>query len=260
MKDAPLKLINFFSGGGGGSAPKAPTLQQVDTSLTGPLYTQSSTIGDQWAAMMRRDYGFAPGGPAWRAPLGKGALAMQAQAAAQEAGTPDKQVTGTLKTAGFGGGPLTMNLSPYQMSQELGQQFRAPYQQLQRNQQFTSTLAQEWPPPQLRLTGQDLMSVALQQQAQNAQAQQQAFEAQLMGSSASAAAQAASQGALYGALGKVAGSGINAFFSPSPSLSSSGYYQPSPFSMIFGGGGSTPATDMAAGGEGQGYSNFSSPG
>jgi hypothetical protein len=117
------------------------------------------------------------------------------------------------------------------VSKELGQQ---PYQQLQRDQQFENKLLSQWQPPNLRLTGEDLLSVNLQQQAQNAQAQQAAYEAALQGSSYAASAQSQAQGAETAALGKLGAAGINAL--SSPSLDASGYAQPSLLGGLFGGG------------------------
>ena len=164
----------FGGGGGGGSPPKAPKLRQVSTALTGPLYQQSAAIGDQWANLMRGSYGLGQttGPPSWEAQyLGPGALAMQRQAGIPFAGQQDPQVQAALRT-GFGS---TWNLgaTPYQTSQQLGQQFRAPLGQLQRAQTFETGLLKQWQPPDLRFTGEDLLNVKMQQTAQNAQARVQ---------------------------------------------------------------------------------------
>jgi hypothetical protein len=266
---------SLFGGGGGGSAPVAPKLKQVDTSLTGPLYQQSAAMGDQWANLMRGSYGLgqSTGAPSWEAKyLGPGALAMMGQAALPFAGKQDPQTQAALTTGfgapsfqgaggafGGGGAGSTWNLGsdPYQMARELGQK---PEQQLQRAQGFESALLKQWPPPQLRLTGEDLLSVKRQQDIQNAQAQQAAYEAALQSSSYAASAQAQAQGAETQALGQLGGAGIKAF--TSPSLSSTGYTQ-TPLGLAFnpgstpggtGGGGffgadySSPPSDVSPGG------------
>jgi hypothetical protein len=248
-------------GGGGGSAPTAPTLKQVDTSLTGDLYKTSSQIGDEWANLMRGSYGLGQStGPAtpWMQPLGHGALAMMGQANLPWEGKQDPQVVGTLGKA-FGPGAVGalgegVWQNPFLMARQLGE---APLTELQRNQQFTSSLANQWKPPDLRLTGTDLLNVKMQQMTQNAQAQQAAFEAALQGSSAASAAQSAAQSAAISGIGKVAGAGIQGFFGNSPSLNSTGYYQ-TPLGLAFSPGGtpggtggtdySAPPTDVNPGG------------
>ncbi|PWT94145.1 MAG: hypothetical protein C5B54_00485 [Acidobacteria bacterium] len=243
----------FGGGGGGGSAPAPPKLKQINTSLTGPLYTTAAKAGDQWANLMRANYGLGPAGPgapaSWQAKyLGPGALAMMKQSGLPFAGKQDPQVTGTLTTAfgaPSGGGEWNLGGDPFTMGANLGQQFRNPLGQLERNQGFVGSLEKQWQPPNLRLTGEDLANVKMQQMTQNAQAQQQAFEAALQGQNLASSSQAAASAAEIGALGKLGGAGITAF--TSPSLSSSGYYQPSPFGAIFGGGVPSGATDAFSG-------------
>jgi hypothetical protein len=116
----------------------------------------------------------------------------------------------------------------YQVAEKLGQ---APLTQLGRNQQFTQRLLQQWQPPDLRLTGEDLLSVATQQAAQNAAARQAALQAQLTGQTAAAGQQAAAQAAQIGAIGKIGSSAISALTSPSE------YGGTSLLGSIFGGGG-----------------------
>lgn len=252
---------SMFGGGGGGSPPTAPPLRQVDTSMTGPLYKQSAAMGDRWAALMRGSYGLggSAGPPSWQAKyLGPGALAMMKQSGIPFAGGQDPQVAGAMKT-GFGDAP-NLGTDPYQVSRNLGQQFKAPLGQLQRNQSFQTALEKQWQPPNLRLTGEDLLNVKMQQMTQNAQAQQAGYAAALQGSSAASQAQSAATAAEIAGLGKIAGAGATAAFSPS--LSSSGYYQPSPFASMFGAS-SGPVTNVQdLGAEGvsfeQGTSSFGS--
>jgi hypothetical protein len=178
---------------------------------------------------MRQDYGFTPGGPSWRAPLGQGAMAMMGQAALPFAGQQDPQVTGALKSAGFG--DVNLGSTPFEVSQNLGQQFRDPYHQLTRNQTFATTLLNQWKPPDLRLTGEDLLNVAMQQQAQNAQAQQAAFEQALQGStfaSQSAANASAAQTAAIGSIGAGAIRGISNYYNPSSTPWTLGSYAGAP--------------------------------
>lgn len=253
----------FGGGGGGGDPPKPPHLMQVDTSLTGPLYTQSSAIGDQWANLMRGSYGLGQStGPAsWEAQyLGPGALANMGQAKTTvETPGRDPQVEGALKTA-FGGrggaagsGAASWDIggtNPYAVAQNLGQQYKNPLGQLQRGQQLEEGLLNQWKPPDLRLTGEDLLSVATQQAAQNAQGQQAAFEQAIQSSNIAANQQNMLNATAIGAAGKIGSSAISGAFNwgqPSSSLSSSGYYQP-PAGAAFG-------SDMAAGGAGEGYSS-----
>ena len=232
-------------------------------------------MGDEWANLMRGSYGLGQStGPAsWEAKyLGPGALAMMGQAALPFAGQQDPQVTGTLQKGfgaptfaggggafGGGGGGSSWNLgsNPYEMARELGQ---APMAQLSRNQNFAMNLLKQWQPPDLRLTGEDLLNVKMGNMTQAAAARQQAYQAALAGSGAAAQSQAAAQAAEIGSIGKLATSGINAF--SSPSLSSEGYYQPSLFAQMFtsnpyggtGGGNfwgadySSPPSDVAPGG------------
>jgi hypothetical protein len=237
----------LFGGGGGGSAPKAPKLRQVSTSLTGPLYTKTAAIGDKWAELMRASYGLGPpseGAPAsWEAQyLGPGALAMQSQAAQQQvAPGQDPQVQQALATSfGPGGGTFggagagsswDLGADPYAVSRNLGQN---PLQQLSRGQQFTQQLLKQWQPPNLRLTGEDLLNVSMGQAAQNAQAQQAAFQASLTGQLGASQAQSALSAAGIGALGKLGAAGITQLTQPSPSLSPTGYYQPSFLGAMFG--------------------------
>lgn len=266
----------LFGGGGGGSPPTAPALKQVDTSLEGPLYTRSARMGDKWAQLMRANYGLGPasaGAPAsWQAKyLGPGALAMMKQAGLPFAGQQDPQVQGAL-TKGFGEG-RNLGADPYQMSRELGQQFKSPLGQLQRNQQFESSLLQQWKPPDLRLTGEDLLNVKMQQMTQSARARQEAYASALQGSGAAAQSQAAAQAAGIAAVGKI-GTGLISAGSSS-SLSPEGYYQPSFFQTMFSGGTpgygtgtgygnafgadySSPPSDVAPGGGGGSTSSFGS--
>jgi len=242
-------------GGGGGSPPKPPKLRQVSTSLTGPLYTQAAAIGDQWANLMRGSYGLGQttGPPSWEAQhLGPGALAMMQQASLPFAGQQDPQMQAALQTAlGPGGGQFggagagsswDLGTNPFQVSQSLGQQYKAPLGQLQRNQQFAQGLLRQWAPPNLRLTGEDLLNVAMGNAAQQAQAQQRMLEAQLQASGVAAQQQAAAQAAGIGALGKLGTAGINTFFG-TPSTTPG--YQ-SPYQMLFGGGGGGGATDWGS--------------
>lgn len=246
----------FGGGGGGGSPPKAPKLQQVDTSLTGPLYTTAAAAGDQWANLMRGSYGLgqSTGPPSWEAKfLGPGALALMGQAKTDtETPGKDPQVEGALQ-AGFGSrggqagsGAASWDLGgsdPYKVSQNLGQQYKAPQGQLQRGQNLTSSLLHQWQPPDLRLTGEDLLSVATQQAAQNAQGQQAAFAQALQNSNIASNAESLANASEISSIGKVGTSAINAAFG-SPSLSEGSYYQ-APIGSLFGGG-----SDMAAGAEG----------
>jgi hypothetical protein len=207
----------FGGGGGGGSPPKIPPLKQVSTSLTGPLYKTAQNMAGTWNALMRQDYGFTPGGPAWRAPLGQGAMALQSQAAEPWAGKQDTQVTGTLQSA-FGaprfggagaGSSWDLGSTPFEVARNLGQD---PLAQLQRGQQFTTGLLKQWAPPSpaLPLTGADLLSVAMQQQAANAQQQQQAFQQQLAASNIAAQSSANAQALGTAAIGKIGAGAINA--------------------------------------------------
>jgi hypothetical protein len=225
-------------------------LKQVSTSLTGPLYTTSANIGDQWAANMRAAYGLGPPTdqvqPSWEAKyLGPGALAMQSQAAqGQLASGQDPQVLAAMRNVGSG--YTSLGQDPFQVAQSLGQQYRAPLGQLERGQQFTTGLLKQWQPPNLRLTGEDLLNVAMQQQAQNAAAQQAAFEAQLQGATATAQSQAAMSAAGIGALGSLGGAAVKGF--TSPALTPSGYFQ-SPLGLLFSGGANaSPPVDVAPGG------------
>jgi len=239
----------FGGGGGGGSPPSPPKLKQVDTSLGGPLWTTAANAGQQWANLMRGSYGLQPATAAapasWEAKyLGPGALALMGQAQRPFVGQQDPQVQGALKTA-FGRG-YNLGSDPYQMAQQLGQQFRAPLGQLERNQQFATSLLKQWQPPNLTLTGEDLLNVKMQQMAQNQRAQQQALEAAMGASNVAAQQQAAASAAGIGALGKVGQSAISSL--TSPTLQSGGYYQ-SPLGLLFGGGGGLPsgATDTFSG-------------
>lgn len=236
---------SLFSGGDSGSPPEAPTLRQVGTKLTDPLYTRSAHFGDKWARLMRSSYGLAPpskGAPAsWEAQfLGPGAKAMMGQAALPFQGRQDPQLQDVMQSAGFG--RVNLGSNPYEVAQNLGQQFSAPLGQLQRNQTFLNAMLNQWKPPDLRLTGEDLLNVAMGQAAQRGQAQQQAFESQLLGATSAAQQQGLANAATLGAIGKVGSGAINAFFSPS--LSSQGYYQPSLFASLIGG---TGPTDVGTG-------------
>lgn len=261
----------FGGGGGGGSPPAPPKLQTVKTGLGAPLYQQSARIGDEWANLMRGSYGLGQStGPAsWEAKyLGPGALAMMGQAGQMEARPgQDPQLRGVLNTAfgapgGFfgasGGANWNLGRTPFQVAANLGQQFRAPLGQLQRGTQFTTGLLKQWQPPNLRLTGEDLLNVAMGTAAQRGQAAQQAFEAGLQGSIAGGQQEALANMAALQAWGK-AGTGIlNTALSPS--LSSSGYYSPSFFAAspafsgdVYGSGSATsealgPAAESAFGG------------
>lgn len=247
-------MSSLFSSGGG-SPPVAPKLQQVGTKLTDPLYMRSAHIGDKWARLMRASYGLespSKGAPAsWEAKyLGPGALAMMGQAGLPFAGKQDPQQQELLNRAfgapsfqgaggafGGGGAGSTWNLgsNPYQTAQQLGQQFTAPLGQQQRSQQFLTSMLNQWKPPDLRLTGEDLLNVAMGQAAQSGKAQQAAFESQLLGANYAAQQQGLANAATLGALGQLGGAGIKAGFSSS--LSPEGYYQPSLFGGLFGGAG-----------------------
>lgn len=245
---------SLFGGGGGsgGNPPPAPKLKQVDTSLTGPLYTESAAAGDQWANLMRGSYGLGQStGPAsWEAKyLGPGALAMMGQAKTDMA-TPgaDPQVQGAERTAGMGN--VDLGATPFKVSQNLGQQFKAPLGQEQRNNQFETGLLNQWKPPNLRLTGEDLLSVSTQQAAQNANASNAAFEQAIQASNIAANQNSMLNAAGIGAAGQIGSAAIKGAFNyGSPSLDSSGYYS-APIEAGFGGG-----SDMAAGGAGEGYSS-----
>jgi len=266
----------FGGGGGGGSPPSPPKLRQVDTSVGGPLWTTAADFGQQWANLMRGSYGLGQStGPAsWEAQyLGPGALAMMGQAR-QMTNAPGTmpEIQNILKTgfgkpetvsgvpqAGSKGGEWNLGMSPFEVSQQLGQQYKAPYGQLERAQGLDLALTKQWQPPNLTLSGADLTNVAMGQAAVNQQLQQQALQAALAGSNAAASAQAAAQASEFGALGKAGSGVINAFFQGSPDLTSGGYYQPSMFGALFGGGGSPEGiggaydpgvADAAAGGGG----------
>jgi hypothetical protein len=224
-------------------------------------------MGDRWANLMRGSYGLGQStGPEtpWMQPLGHGALAMMKQAEIPFAGQQDPQTQDVLKSAfgkaseqGANAGGSTWNLgsNPYEAARELG---KPPLQQLQRNQQFATSLMKQWQPPDLRLTGEDLLNVKMGQMSQNAQAQQQAFQAALQGSSAASAAQSQASAASIAAIGKLGSSAISSVFSPS--LSSSGYYQPSLFQSWTGSGGGMPETSesFSSGDMGGGTSSFGS--
>lgn len=231
----------LFGGGGGGGAPVAPKLKQVDTSLTGPLYQTSSAVGDEWANLMRKDYGFAPGGPAWREKLGQGAKAEQTQAELPFGGQQDPQVQGVERTGGFGN--VNLGSNPYEVAQNLGQQFKNPLGQQNRNQNFLDSLLNLWKAPDTRLSGADLLNVKLGTAAQASQAQQAAFEAAQLAATSSAQQQGAASAAETGALASAGAGAIRGL--TSPSLSASGYYQPSLLGSVFGGGGG--AGDATAG-------------
>src|SRR5215469_11451589 len=262
-------MSGLFGGGGGGSPPTAPKLKQVSTSLTGPLYTQSAALGDQWAALMRGSYGLGAGQgpPSWEAKyLGPGALAGMGQAKQEIMAPGQDPQLGAVLSKGFGGGfspgqgrfggagagsSWDLGATPFQVAKELGQ---TPLQQLQRGQAAAVTETGLWKPPQLRLTGADLLNVQMGQMAQNAQQQQLAYQAQLAGSSAAAQAQAAAQASEIGAVGKFGSGLINAYSNYNNTLAV--YATSSGVGNFFGEDFSPPPSDVAPGGAGGGSTSF----
>jgi hypothetical protein len=179
----------------------------------------------------------------WQAQfLGPGAKAMMGMAS-QGISAPgkDPQTQAVLAKAfgggfipgtGTGGSTWNLGIDPFDVSKQLGQN---PLQQLMRNQQFTQNLSSQWQPIATTLSGRDLFDVATQQAAIRGQQQQAMLSNATTAYNAAVGAQAAAQASELQGLGQLASSGIKAAFSPS--LSSGGYYQPSLFGGLFGGGG-----------------------
>jgi hypothetical protein len=202
-----MSFGSSLGGGGGGGPPQPKQLKQVSTSLGGKLYQTAANIAKQWSGLSLADY-FGPNAPAWRQPLGAGAKAMMTQAAAPLAGQQDPQTQAALRSGGFGN--VNLGSTPYEVAMNLGQ---APLQQLQRNQNFATSMLNLWKTPSaaIPLTGATLTDVALQTAAQRGDLQAQQLQAQLAGQSLAQQSALQAQGLATGAFGRVATAGINQF-------------------------------------------------